>query len=121
MAHRDFMIPPKRKRQFDLIEAASQETLKWAHANAKSLEHIYPVVPFVETDFSLAAWLFVDTEDRLRQYHTNGSADALEGQLRADLSRVGYPNAWLQLVTCHFASKEVVDRDYEGRYYNFVR
>jgi hypothetical protein len=121
MAKKDFQIPPERQRQFDLIEVASQATLNWAHANGKSLEHIYPVVPFVETDFSLDAWLFVDTEESIRQNQSNGTAGALESQLRAELAKVGYPDAWLRLVVCHFGSKEVVDRDYEGSYYYFLR
>jgi hypothetical protein len=121
MVKKDFQIPPERERQFNLIEVAAQATLNWAHANGKSLEHIYPVVPFVETDFSLDAWLFVDTEETIRQYQSNGITGTLESQFRAELAKVGYPDAWLRLVACHFGSKEVVDRDYEGSYYYFLR
>jgi len=121
MAKQRFQIPPERKRQFDLIEAASQAMLTWAHANGTSLEHIYPVVPFVETDFSLDAWLFVDTEVRIQQFQSDGTVGILETQLRTELAKVGYPDSWLRLVACHFGSKEVVDRDYEGNYYNFLR
>ena len=121
MADEDFQIPPERERQFDLIEVASKATLNWARVNGKSLEHIYPVVPFVETDFSLDAWLFVDTEARIAQNQSNGTAGALERQLREELAKAGYPDDWLRLVVCHFASKEVVDRDCDGSYYNFLR
>ncbi len=121
MAHHENNIPPDRKRQFDLIEAASNATRNWAQANGRSLEFIYPVVPFVETDFSLDAWLFVDTESRIREYHTNGTAGALESEFRAALSKVGYPAEWLEQVSCHFGSKETLDRDYQGSYFYFLR
>ena len=52
---RRLLIPPERQRQFDVIAAASALTLKLAHQNCVSLETIEPVVPFVETDFSLSA------------------------------------------------------------------
>ncbi len=67
------------------------------------------------------AWLFVDTEETILQNQSNGTAGALEGQLRAELAKVGYPDAWLRLVVCHFGSKEIVDRDYKGSYYYFLR
>ena len=121
MAHQDSKIPPERERQFDLIAVASEATLLWARTGGKALEYIYPVVPFVETDFSLDAWLFVDTESAIRVYQSDGTAAAVVAEFRAELAKAGYPAAWLQHVSCHFASKEVVDRDFEGSYYNFLR
>jgi hypothetical protein len=121
LAHQDFKIPPERERQFDLIAAGSEATIKAARASGLALECIYPVVPFVETDFSLDAWLFVDTESTLRQYESGGTAGFLASEFLSDLAKVGYPNDWLQGVRCHFGSKEVVDRDFEGSYYNFLR
>jgi hypothetical protein len=118
MAH---AIPQKRQRQFDLIEVASNATLQWAQASGKSLEQIYPVVPFVETDFSLDAWLFVDTESRIREYQADGTTDAVVSAFRIELAKAGYPPDWLQHVSCHFGSKEIVDRDYGGSYYYFLR
>ncbi len=114
-------MPPERQRQFDLIEIASDATLLWARVSGRSLEKIYPVVPFVETDFSLDAWLFVDTESRISEYQADGTADAIASEFRSQLEKVAYPADWLQQVSCHFASKEIVDRDYEGSYYYFLR
>jgi hypothetical protein len=114
-------MPPERQRQFDLIEVASNATLLWALASGRLLEQIYPVVPFVETDFSLHAWPFVDTETRIREYQADGTADALVSEFCVQLAKVGYPPGWLQQVSCHFGSKEIVDRDYEGNYYYFLR
>lgn len=121
MTHTDFQIPIERKRQFDVIEAASEVMRKWARANDKSLAYIYPVVPFVDTDFSLDAWLFVDTENRIREYQADGTLDALIKRFCAELASVGYPAEWSQLVSCHFGSKEVVDRDFEGSYFSCLR
>jgi hypothetical protein len=121
MAREDFKIPPDRQRQFDLIATASDAMLNPARADGRALEHIYPVVPFVETDFSLHAWLFVDTESTLQQYKSGGVADSLVADFRFELANAGYPPEWLKGVTCYFASKEVVDRECQGSYYNFLR
>ena len=115
------VIPPERQRQFDLIAAASKSTLRWARDQAIHLERIEPVVPFVETDFSLDAWLFVDTEAHIQQYRLDSTSELLISRFRSELLGVGYPAEWCSLVTCHFASKEVVDRDYEGSYFYFLR
>ena len=114
-------IPAERQRQFHLIDIASKATLSWAQTNGKSLEHIYPVVPFVETDFSLDAWLFVDSESRIRHYHGDGTENVLISRFLSELTHAGYPPNWLKQVTCRFASKEIVDRDYQGSYYLFLR
>jgi hypothetical protein len=50
-----------------------------------------------------------------------GTAELVAEHFRADLAAVGYPREWLAKVQCHFASKEVVDRNYEGSYYLFLR
>lgn len=121
LSYQDLQIPPERERQFHLIEVASEDTLKKMRASGKSLEFIYPVVPFVESDFSLDAWLFVDTENTLRQYRSDETAGVLAAEFRAELANAGYPVEWLHDVRCHFGSKELVDRDYEGSYYNFLR
>ena len=118
MAH---AIPLERQRQFDLIKVASNATLLWAQASGKSLERIYPVVPFVATDFSLHAWLFVDTESRIREYQVDGTSDVLTREFRSQLAKAGYPPDWLRQVSCHFGSKEIVDRDHKGSYYYFLR
>jgi hypothetical protein len=115
------MIPPDRQRQFDLIEIASLATIEWARKNGKTLEHISPVVPFVETDFSLGAWLFVDTDSRVEEYLNDGTAGSIESEFRAALSKANYPTDWLKEVKCYFASKETVDRDYKGSYFYFTK
>ncbi len=120
MKHR-LSIPPERQRQFDLIAAASTSTLKWARQEGISLERIEPVVPFVETDFSLSAWLFLDTEAHIQNYRSDGTADRLVAKVLSELMSAGYPAEWCSLVTYYFGSKEVVDRDYEGNYFYFLR
>lgn len=114
-------LPPERARQFDVIERASAKTLQWAADQSIPLRRIVPVVPFVETDFSLNAWLFLETQDQIEQFHADGTVDEIVAQFRSDLAGSGYPTGWLQLVVCRFGSKEVVDRDYQGSYFYFLR
>ena len=114
-------IPPERARQFDLIELASKRTLEWAATEGLPLLRVEPVVPFVDDDFSLDAWLFVDTEARIIQYRSDGTADKISTRFGSELKQVGYPQDWLERTSCHFASKEVVDRDFEGSYFYFLR
>ena len=114
-------MPPERARQFDVIEKASAQTLRWAARESVALVRIEPVVPFVETDFSLHAWLFFETDGHVQSYRTDGTAERVESQFRSYLTESGYPNEWLSLVDCHFSSKETVDRDYEGSYFYFLR
>jgi hypothetical protein len=114
-------MPAERARQFDLIAVASDKTLQWARERGIALEHIEPVVPFVETDFSLEAWLFLDTEDHIQSYHSDGTAEDVVAKFRAELTMAGYPDEWAPLVACHFGSKELVDREYRGSYYLFLR
>jgi hypothetical protein len=121
MKRRHDDIPPERSRQFDVVETASAKILRWAARQAVQLERIEPVVPFVETDFSLDAWLFFDTEVHVDQFRVDGTGDNVVAQFRSDLADSGYPSEWLALGVCHFGSKEVVDREYQGSYYYFLR
>ena len=114
-------IPKERKIQFELIEMATKSILNWAHVNDKSLVHIYPVLPFVETDFSLEAWLFLDTENRIDEYRIDGTLEVLKSRFMLELEEVDYPKVWLKSVSFHFDSKEKVDREYEGSFYYFLR
>ena len=111
---------PERARQFDLIEQASERLLEWAALKTLPLLRIEPVVPFVDDDFSLDAWLFLDTEAHVSQFRSDGTSDTICAQFRSELKQAGYPQGWLELVVCHFASKEVVDRDFEGSYFYFL-
>jgi hypothetical protein len=114
-------IPPERSRQFKLIGAARKRLLKWARAESIPLQHVEFVVPFVETDFSLSAWLFYADESSVAAFDGDGTSVRMTQQFQVELAETGYPTDWLSLVKCRFASKEVVDRDYEGSYYYFVR
>ena len=117
----DYIIPLERARQFALINSALATTLAWAQNNLIPLEYIYPVVPFIDSDYSVAVWLFLDSEQRIREYQDGCVAESLKAKLRKELLNAGYPEEWLILVTFHFGSKEVVDRDFEGNYLFFLR
>ena len=114
-------LPPEKERQFDLIAVATEETLRWARRMGISLEHVEPMVPFLPTDFSLHVWLFFDNENRVDRYKSDGTADDVIAQFRSNLASADYPSDWLALVTFRFASKEIVDRDYQGNFYYFLR
>ncbi len=114
-------IPAERLRQFDLISKATTITLRWAVDNSIPLLRIEPVVPFVETDFSMYAWFFFDTEASVDLFRSDGTGDRVVARFCSDLSACGYPAEWLSLVVCDFASKEIVDRNYQGSYFYFLR
>ena len=114
-------IPPERRKQFDLVEVARKAVLEWARAELIPLEHIEYVVPFVETDFSLWAVFFYSTRNQVVVAQGDGTSRRVFDRIKQALEKVGYPEEWLELVTCHFASKEEVDENYEGEYYNYVR
>jgi hypothetical protein len=114
-------IPRERSKQFELIEAGRKRILQWARSEAVPLEHVEYVVPFVETDFGLSAWLFYTTQLHVQSLQNDGTSKRVEERLCQVLAELGYPTAWISQVECRFASKEEVDRDYERSYYNYVR
>ncbi len=121
MKYKAHGIPPDRSRQFDYIKAAIRDTLLWAEKEAVPLVRIEPIVPFVETDFSLFVWLFFDTEAHVDQLRRDGTAQNAGLHFCAELQRAGYPTAWQSLVSYDFSSKELVDRQYMGNYFYFLR
>jgi hypothetical protein len=110
-------IPAERSRQFQLIERARTSLLTWARAESIPLEHVEYVVPFVETDFSLSAWLFYADESNVRTFESDGTSGRVTQRFQQALAEAGYPAHWLPLVECRFASKEEVDKDYEGSWF----
>jgi len=114
-------MPLERSLQFAAIEKASAKTLDWAAGQSIPLQHIEPVVPFVESDFALHAWLFFENESQVARFQADGTCETVIARFRSDLAGAGYRSEWLPQVVCHFGSKEVVDRDYQGSYYNFLR
>jgi hypothetical protein len=55
-----------RAQQFSIIDAARKRLLEWAEARRIPLVRVEFVVPFVENDFSLGAWLFTTPARALR-------------------------------------------------------
>ena len=114
-------IPEQRSAQFRFIEAGRKRLRKAARVDGIRLEHVEFVVPFVETDFSLSAWLFYRDQEDVQTYASDGTSDRLHARLKAELGSIGYPADWLPLVACRFASKQEVDESYKGSYYYYVR
>jgi hypothetical protein len=114
-------IPAERSRQFELIERARKRLMKWAQAENIPLRHVEFVVPFIETDFSLSAWFFYSDELSVASLEGDGTSGRVIQRFKLELANAEYPTHWLSVVECRFASKEVVDRDYAGSYYHYVR
>ena len=114
-------MPPERATQFRVIHVARVSLLERARSEGVHLEHVEYVVPFVETDFTLSAWLFYSSEEEVTSYLLDGTSDRMREQLKSILVSAGYPMAWLPGVECYFASKERVDACFEGSYRNYVR
>jgi len=114
-------VPSDRSRQFQLIEGARKLLLNWARQENMRLEHVEFVVPFVATDFSLYVWLFYATRADIKRCADNGTSERMKAKFKTILAELGYPSEWNALVEFSFASKEEVDQDYEGSYYNYVR
>jgi hypothetical protein len=110
-----------RQKQFAAIEVARMHVQQWAATRRVPIVHLDVVVPFVETDFSLAAWLFYDTNANLLAYGLDGTTAAAEAEYRAGLSAGGYDPAWLTHVTFFWDSYEDVALHYEGSYFYRLR
>ncbi len=110
-----------RDEQFAYIETAKGDVLAWAKKKGIPLARIEYVVPFVDTNFSLSAWFFYETDDQLQRSEEMEWPVRLVSELRQVLKRLGYPAAWLSKITGFFDSHENVVRNYEGSYFYRLR
>jgi hypothetical protein len=74
-----------RAQQFSIIDAARKRLLEWAEARRIPLVRVEFVVPFVENDFSLGAWLFYDTGASVAIHEAHGVTAALRERFLAAL------------------------------------
>lgn len=110
-----------RAEQFGFIDAARKRLLKWVDAQRVPLVHVEFVVPFVEDDFSLAAWLFYDTDASAGIYGADGTTAALQDKFLTMLRELGYAEQWIAKVDFVADSHENVVRNYEGSYFYRLR
>ena len=110
-----------RKKQFAHLAAAKEQLEAWAVSHAVSLERVDFVVPFVETDFSVSVWLFYETDDDVARCDRAGSSARMQEEFLALLNAQGYPAQWLSEVVFVVDSREKVERNYEGSYFNRLR
>jgi hypothetical protein len=108
-------IPPMRRQQFKLLEAAEKCIFKWAAQHHVPLHRVELVVPFVETDFDVTVWLFYTTDDELYNTGEQGRAK-ISAAFRDTLKSLRYPADWLEGIKFVFDSHEHVERDFEGNY-----
>lgn len=121
MRDQQLEIPERRREQFRYIELARQRLIEFARAQGIRLMHVEFVVPFVEDDFNLSAWLFYGSRDDVDEYAKDGTSESLHSRFGGELANAGYPVNWLPLVDCYYASKQEVDEEYDGRYFRYVR
>jgi hypothetical protein len=121
MSKRVSDIPPERRRQFDLLEVARTRVIEWSRAEEIPMEHVEFIVPFVTTDFSVRTVFFYRTRGQVNAREGDGSSGRLCERFKDALREAGYPEEWMGLVRCSFASKQEVDEYYEGSYFYFLR
>jgi len=108
-------------KQFDFIDKAKKSTTDWAKENNIQLFKIEFVVPFVLTDKSLSVWLFLDTDDRVKEYENNGTTEKVKTQFIQSLKELNYPTDYLNKVDFVVDSDENVKTNFEGSYFYRLR
>ncbi len=107
--------------QFEYIENARHTILSWARSQQIPLHRVEYVVPFVDMDFSLSAWLFFETDDQLRQQRTIRRLATIKNTFKGILQSLGYAPEWIREIGFVFDSHENVERNYEGNYFYRLR
>ena len=110
-----------RSDQFAYIDSAKKDLLEWAEEQGISLHRIEFVVPFVDTDFSLSAWFFFETDEQFGQSGATGWPERLSARFAEVLAALGYPAALLTKIGFVWDSHENVIRDYGGSYFYRLR
>ena len=77
-----------RSGQFAWIDSAKKDLLRWAEEQGIPLHQIEFVVPFVDTDFSLTAWFFFETDEQLRRSGAMGWPERLSARFTRVLAEV---------------------------------
>jgi hypothetical protein len=107
--------------QFQFTDKAETQILQWAVENEIQLVKVEYVVPFVLEDKDLEVWLFLDTDIRFMNYKNNGTSKKIETEFLRILKSLDYESQYLDAVNFHFDTKENIDKDYKGSYYNRLR
>jgi hypothetical protein len=107
--------------QFAWIDSAKKDLLRWAEEQGIPLHQMEFVVPFVDTDFSLSAWFFFETDEQLQRSNASGWPERLSTRFTEVLATFGYPAAWLTKIGFFWDSHENVVRNYEGSYFYRLR
>jgi hypothetical protein len=110
-----------RQTQFDHLDAAKKQLLEWAGENGVSLARVEFVVPFVETDFGAAVWLFYQDDAQVMAFDQDGTTSRAQAQFLSFLEQAGYPAEWLPDVAFYIDSQENIDRNYQGSYFYRLR
>ncbi|HEX5171004.1 MAG TPA: hypothetical protein VFW11_17635 [Cyclobacteriaceae bacterium] len=85
----------ERPIQFDFVVKAKSQITDWAKSVDIKLHNIETVVPFTMTDNSLSVWLFFDTNELMKKYKQDGTAEKVKQQYLTILKNLNYPSDYL--------------------------
>jgi hypothetical protein len=105
-----------RQTQLDHLEAAKKRLVEWAGDNGVPLVQVEYVVPFVETDFGAAVWLFYQDDAQVTEFGQNGTTARVQDEFLSLIEKAGYPAGWLPDVSFYVDSRDNIDRNYQGSY-----
>ncbi|SOD19943.1 hypothetical protein [Pedobacter xixiisoli] len=105
--------------QFQFIDSVKKLMLNWAQENDIKLHDIDYVVPFVQTDKSLAVWLFYDTDNTMNFFKNNGTTETVKLKYLQLLAELNYPADYLNEVSFFIDSNENIKTHFRGS--NFYR
>jgi hypothetical protein len=115
------LFAPKQPYQFKFTGEVREAILNWARAEKIDLIGIEYVVPFVSTDKNLVAYLFFDTDDRVKEYKSDGTVQKVKEEFVRVLQAMKYKKSYLAKVDFVIDSDENVQKNYEGNYFYRLR
>jgi hypothetical protein len=105
-----------RQTQLDHLEAAKKQVVEWAIDNGVPLVQVEFVVPFVETDFGAAVWLFYQDDAQVTRFNEDGTTARVQQRFLSLVEEAGYPAEWLPDVAFYVDSQDNINRNYQGSY-----
>ena len=95
------------------MQVAKARLLAWAAVNDVPLVKVEYTVPFLDTDFRLAVWLFYDTDANVVRLGADGTTASLQEEFLGLLADAGYLAEWIDGVSFVVDAHESVAHDYQ--------
>ena len=109
-----------RDQQFAYLDLARKQLISWSCKQNVPLHRIEYVVGFGD-DFSLATWLFFETDKQRDMADTANWPTELATLFIETLRSAGYAEEWVSKIRFLHDSHENVLRNYKGSYFYFLR